>query len=65
MGVNNPKKTIPRTIGLTIILSNSPNLIQSLFNGNKMSALTIVITKNINDVIANAHAHEIVAVLKR
>ena len=57
IGVKIPKKIIPRTIGLTIIPRRNPNRIHSLFSGKRMSALTTVHTKSINDVPVDMYAH--------
>ena len=40
--------------------SISPNRIQSLFSGNRISALTTVIIKNNNDIIPNIYSHGVV-----
>jgi len=47
-GVNRPKKIIPRIIGLTILPSNIPKAIHSLFNGSKRSDLKMVIMRKIH-----------------
>ena len=47
-GVNRPKKIIPRIIGLTILPSNIPKTIHSLFNGSKRSDLKMVMIRKIH-----------------
>jgi hypothetical protein len=61
IGVNNPKKIIPRTIGLTIIPRRTPNFIHSLFNGKRTLGLTIVMHKNTAEAKAIEFANEIEA----
>jgi hypothetical protein len=46
IGMNKPKKMTPKTIGLTIIPSNNPKRMQSLFIGRRSLDLRIVTTRN-------------------
>lgn len=49
IGVNIRKKMIPKTIGLTIVPSNSPNLYQSLFGKVSKFGLNREIQKRITE----------------
>ena len=51
IGVTTPKYIIPITIGDTILPSNIPNLIQSLFNGVKIFEFKIPKIKKSKDKI--------------
>ena len=51
MGVTTRKKTNPMTIGAIILPSNSPNLIQSLFKGDKSDEFNKPRIKNISEII--------------
>jgi hypothetical protein len=55
--VNNPKKIIPSTIGLTIMPSRTPNFIHSIFNGRRASLFTNVITRNIENAATNVYTN--------
>ena len=56
VGAKRTKKITPRTIGLIIIPSKSPNRIQSLFGYKSKSAFTMVIKNKVVEMVANIYA---------
>jgi len=56
VGAKRTKKSTPRTIGLIIIPSKSPNRIQSLFGYESKSAFTMVIKNKVIEMVTNMYA---------